>query len=67
LIYIFDDNQTMFCALEENRTSGFSEKLLIKTAGHVGDFKVTPKDSMKQYSFGYSVNMWYSGKLLNTH
>ncbi len=63
LVYIFDDNQTMFCSLEENRTSGFSEKLLIKTAGHVGDFQVTPKDSMKQYNFGYSVHMWLSGKL----
>jgi hypothetical protein len=62
IVYILDDQQTMFCSLEENPTSGFSNKLLIKTAGHVGDFSVTPKDSMKQYNFGYSVHMWLSGK-----
>jgi hypothetical protein len=52
----------MVCSLAGNPTSGFSDKLQIKTVGHVGDFSVTTKDSMKQYNFGYSVHMWLSGK-----
>ena len=52
----------MFCSLADNPTSGFSEKLQLKTVGHVGDFSVSTKDSMKQYNFGYSVHMWLSGK-----
>lgn len=45
----------MFCSLEGHKTSGFSDKLLLKTSGYVGDFSVTTKDSIKQHNFGYSV------------
>ena len=62
LIYIFDDNQAMFCSLAENSTSGFSEKLMLKTVGHTGSFNVTSKDSVKQYSYGYSVHLALSAK-----
>jgi hypothetical protein len=52
----------MFCSLADNSTSGFSEKLQIKTIGHVGDFSVTSANIMRQYNFGYSVHLWLSGK-----
>ena len=46
-IYIFDDNQAMFGSLAENPATGFSEKLEIKTIGHIGSFHITEKDSLK--------------------